>query len=209
MKYLKPKCFNYVNTDIQTLPKDSLLFNAELRLMPNKRTRTVRFYSTSLNKKIRERNIYINVKFNRKQNIFYLKPITKGKNRLYALRKDTIGFAATKVTKKVKLNFGKTRKCAVLIRPTDFGFKLSEHIIDKDASKIYEELVKLSFLNYPIKITPNNHCGDLLVSKKRKIYCIHISVACPHCSNDNRGSAPMTLMNSAGASHHAVSNYIA
>lgn len=183
MKYLKPKCFNYVNANIQTLPKDSLLFNAELRLMPNKRTMTVRFYSTSLNKKIRERTIYINVKFNKKQNIFYLEPIIKGKNRLYALRKDTVGFAATNVTKKVKLNSGKIWKCAVLIRPTDFGFKLSEQIIDKDASKLYKELVKLSFLNYPIKVTPNNHCGDLLVSKKGKICCIHISIACPHTSN--------------------------
>jgi hypothetical protein len=84
--------------------------------------------------------------------------------------------AVTKyVPKNTLTTSNRIQKVKVLIALKDFGLLLEQSIDDPDAKLLFGSLADFGFDLYPIRSTCNNQLGDLLVSRNRLLYSIHIT----------------------------------
>lgn len=154
---------------------DILTLDGRLRLMNNNRTVVLTFCCKDFYQVSRRSKIPATAIANESITEIRIRP-ARVKTRLFSDNKYGVCLAVTKYLPKDAVTpKNRYRKVKVAINPNEFGLTVNNFIEDNDGRTIFEELKKKSFELYPIRATCNNQMGDLLISKKEKLYSLHIT----------------------------------
>ena len=147
------------------ISKEEIIVQGHIR--KDKKTLSINFNIMPLYKILKEKEIKVGLDISKDKDRIKVFPLEFGRklissnNALKILLTEKSGL-------KIKSNV------EIILRPRDFGFKLTEFIYDNDAKLLAKEALKKCFALDNTRSTPSNHKGDLSLYLKEKNIIIEI-----------------------------------